>query len=484
VNASTRRTLLVWAALVVAFLAIFWLTRAEELPSRPWADVEAAIEADELEGIRWVDGVEYELSTRGGELFASEGVLTSEQMEVLAERGIYLDYDMGLLGIFGSLLGLVPLLVVVAAVVLGLLWYARRKQVQQGGGAALEMRKSRARLVETPPATRFADVGGCEEAKARLLDVVDYLKHPEAWAAAGARAPRGILLEGPPGSGKTLLARAVAGEAGVRFFVVSGSEFVEMFVGIGAARVRDLFEQAGKVAPAVIFIDELDAIGRRRGSGVGQWNEEREQTLNQILVSMDGFEPQQRVVVIGATNRSDILDPALIRPGRFDVRLRIPPLDPSSAGQVLRIHARGKPLHPEVDLDAWAANAIGATGAGLEQLLNEAALLAVRRREARGGAVELRDEDLADALAALRTQGEAFEPLDRALVDSAWQLSRGDGSQRARIQLADGEVVEGVLVWADGNFLKLRREDGSEVALARRQVLRVEVPAPAAPPGT
>ena len=206
-------------------------------------------------------------------------------------------------------------------------------------------------------------------------------------------------------------------------------------------------------------------------------NEEREQTLNQILVAMDGFEPSSRVVVIGATNRSDILDPALIRPGRFDLRLRIPALDAEAAAQVLRIHAQKKKVAPSVDLDAWAARAVGISGAGLEQLMNDAALNAVRNRGARDGKVEIEDHDMSESLRVLKEHGEVFAPLDRALVDSAWQLSRGDGTQRARVHLSDGSQVEGALVWADGHFLKLRLDgEGGEVAVARRQVLRVELP--------
>jgi cell division protease FtsH len=477
VQPSRLRTSLIYLAMFAVFFALFGALNEEELPRRAPSELIADVASGEVIGLTWNTDGSYEVSLADGQRYTAVATLAQDELEGLAEQGVYVDYDSGWWGLAGMMTGLLPILVVAIVVLVAVVWLLRRAQ-GKANGPVLEMRKSRARLVDKPPETRFKDVGGCDEAKARLADVVDFLQHPEVWAEAGARVPRGVLLEGPPGTGKTLLARAVAGEAGVKFFVVSGSEFVEMFVGIGAARVRDLFEQASKNAPAVIFIDELDAIGRRRGSGIGHMNEEREQTLNQILVAMDGFEPNSRVVVIGATNRSDILDPALIRPGRFDLRLRIPPLDPEAAGQVLRIHARTKKLAPSVDLDAWASRAVGLSGAGLEQLMNDAALNAVRNRGGRDGKVEVQDEDISAALLVLQQQGEVFNPLDRTLVDSAWQLSRGDGTQQARIHLSDGSQVEGALVWADGHFLKLRLDgDQGEVAVARRQVLRVELPA-------
>src|SRR5262249_32697902 len=243
-----------------------------------------------------------------------------------------------------------------------------------GGGtaSALELRKSRARVVAEAPGVTFASVGGCAEAKAELADLVAFLKDPEPWERAGVRLPRGALLGGPPGCGKTLLARAVAGETSARFLYVSASEFVEMFVGVGASRMRDTFELAAKHAPAILFIDELDAIGRRRGSGVGLVNDEREHTLNQLLVSLDGFDRGARVVVIAATTRSDVLDAALWRAGRFDRRIAVPPLSAEARREVLAIHTAGKPLAGDVSLDDLAARAEGMSGADLEGLVNEA----------------------------------------------------------------------------------------------------------------
>ena len=229
--------------------------------------------------------------------------------------------------------------------------------------------------------TTFKDVAGCDEEKAELEELVEFLKNPESFTKLGARIPRGVLLVGPPGTGKTLLARAVAGEAGAPFLSISGSDFVEMYVGVGASRVRDLFEQAKKKAPAIVFIDEIDAVGRHRGAGTGGGNDEREQTLNQLLVEMDGFGTNSGIIVIAATNRPDVLDPALLRPGRFDRQITVNRPDAQGREDILKVHSRNKPLGPDVDLKEIAKDTIGFTGADLENLLNEAALLAVRRKK-------------------------------------------------------------------------------------------------------
>ena len=229
--------------------------------------------------------------------------------------------------------------------------------------------------------TTFKDVAGCDEEKAELEELVEFLKNPESFTELGARIPRGVLLVGPPGTGKTLLARAVAGEAGAPFLSISGSDFVEMYVGVGASRVRDLFEQAKKKAPAIVFIDEIDAVGRHRGAGTGGGNDEREQTLNQLLVEMDGFGTNSGIIVIAATNRPDVLDPALLRPGRFDRQITVNRPDARGREDILKVHSRNKPLGPDVDLKEIAKDTIGFTGADLENLLNEAALLAVRRKK-------------------------------------------------------------------------------------------------------
>jgi len=275
-------------------------------------------------------------------------------------------------------LGLISPLITV--VLIGLLWYFMFRQAQGANNQAMSFGRSRARLAsESKVKVTFADVAGVDEAKEELREVVDFLKNPKKFQAVGAKIPKGVLLVGPPGSGKTLLARAVAGEAGVPFFSISGSEFVEMFVGVGASRVRDLFNQAKKSAPCIIFIDEIDAVGRQRGAGLGGGHDEREQTLNQLLVEMDGFDPNMGIIVIAATNRPDILDPALLRPGRIDRKVVVDNPDLEGRLEILKIHARGKPLAEDVNLQVIAQRTPGFSGADLANLLNESALLAARR---------------------------------------------------------------------------------------------------------
>jgi cell division protease FtsH len=266
------------------------------------------------------------------------------------------------------------------------------RQAQGSNNQALSFGKSRARMFAgNRPTITFADVAGVEEAKQELAEVVEFLKYPDKFAALGARIPRGVLLVGPPGTGKTLLSRAVAGEAGVPFFSISGSEFVEMFVGVGASRVRDLFDQAKRNAPCIVFVDEIDAVGRQRGAGLGGSHDEREQTLNQILVEMDGFDTNTNVIVIAATNRPDVLDPALLRPGRFDRQVVLDNPDIRGRNQVLEVHARGKPFEKSVNLGTLAKQTPGFSGADLANLLNEAAILAARRNKKAIGMQELEE---------------------------------------------------------------------------------------------
>jgi cell division protease FtsH len=254
------------------------------------------------------------------------------------------------------------------------------RQLQSGGGRAMSFGKSKAKLLnESNNKVTFKDVAGCEESKEELVEIVEFLKDPKKFTKLGGRIPKGVLLMGPPGTGKTLLARAIAGEAGVPFYTISGSDFVEMFVGVGASRVRDLFEQAKKSAPCIIFIDEIDAVGRHRGAGLGGGHDEREQTLNQLLVEMDGFESNEGVILIAATNRPDVLDPALLRPGRFDRRVNVSVPDLRGREAILKVHTRKTPLSPAVDLSIIARGTPGFAGADLENLVNEAALHAARK---------------------------------------------------------------------------------------------------------
>jgi cell division protease FtsH len=312
------------------------------------------------------DGTIYEVAYVEGTQEALTTQLESEGVEVSADpqRGSAL---------FGFLLQLIPVIIIVGAFIFIM------NQSQGGGGRVMQFGKARAKLVsKDQPKTSFQDVAGVDEAIEELQEVKEYLQNPAKFQAMGAKIPRGVLLFGPPGTGKTLLARAVAGEAGVPFYSISGSDFVEMFVGVGAARVRDLFEQAKQNAPAIVFIDEIDAVGRHRGAGLGGGHDEREQTLNQLLVEMDGFDQRTAVILMAATNRPDILDPALLRPGRFDRHVTIDRPDLEGRKGILRVHARGKPFEEGVNLDVVAKRTPGFTGADLSNVINEAALLAAR----------------------------------------------------------------------------------------------------------
>jgi cell division protease FtsH len=273
----------------------------------------------------------------------------------------------------------------------GFMWYMLR-QTQSGNNQAISFGRSRARLLSgDKPAVTFNDVAGVEEAKQELTEIVEFLKFPEKFTALGARIPKGVLMVGPPGTGKTLLSKAVAGEAGVPFFSISGSEFVEMFVGVGASRVRDLFDQAKKNSPCIVFVDEIDAVGRQRGAGLGGGHDEREQTLNQLLVEMDGFETNTHVIVIAATNRPDVLDPALLRPGRFDRHVTLDRPDIRGRRAILEVHARNKPFDGQVDLEVLARQTPGFSGADLSNLINEAAILAARNNKKAIGQLELEE---------------------------------------------------------------------------------------------
>ena len=274
------------------------------------------------------------------------------------------------------LTNVLPILILIGA------WFFIMQQTQGGGGRVMNFGKSRARRYdEDNIKITFKDVAGADEAKQELEEVVEFLKHPKKYNDLGAKIPKGVLLYGPPGTGKTLLAKAVAGEAGVPFFSISGSDFVEMFVGVGASRVRDLFEQAKKSAPCIVFIDEIDAVGRQRGAGLGGGHDEREQTLNQLLVEMDGFGANEGIIMIAATNRPDILDPALLRPGRFDRQIVVDRPDIKGRQEILKVHIKGKPISPEVELGVIARRTPGFTGADLSNLVNEAALMAARKNK-------------------------------------------------------------------------------------------------------
>jgi cell division protease FtsH len=322
-----------------------------------------------------VKGSRVEGTLADGTHFSTTGPANSDYyLEKFSEKGVVPDFEE-----VGDSVWVSVLMNGLMVVVLIGLFMVFMRQLQMGSGKAMSFGKSRAKLLsESGKRITFTDVAGCDEAKEELDEIIQFLKDPRKFQRLGGRIPKGVLLMGSPGTGKTLLARAVAGEAGVPFFSISGSEFVEMFVGVGASRVRDLFEQAKKQAPCIIFIDEIDAVGRHRGTGMGGGHDEREQTLNQLLVEMDGFDSAEGVILVAATNRPDVLDPALLRPGRFDRRVVVPAPDVRGRLGILQVHARRTPLDETVDLERIAKGTSGFSGAELESLINEAALLAAR----------------------------------------------------------------------------------------------------------
>ena len=326
---------------------------------------------DESQVIYEVTNMDYFMEDLGDEIAAQQN-----------EGTLVVEHEPTHYSIWYSML---PYLVII--IIMGAFWFFMMSRQGGGGGGAMNFGKSRAKLANPNDQKKvtFRDVAGADEEKADLEEIVDFLKEPKKYMALGARIPKGVLLVGPPGTGKTLIAKAVAGEAGVPFFSISGSDFVELYVGVGASRVRDLFDQAKKHAPAIVFIDEIDAVGRQRGAGLGGGHDEREQTLNQLLVEMDGFGNNAGVIVMAATNRADILDPALLRPGRFDRQIYIGVPDIKGRVEILKVHARKKPFEDDVSFDAIARSTVGFTGADLENLLNEAALLAAREGKTKIG---------------------------------------------------------------------------------------------------
>ncbi len=309
----------------------------------------------------------------------NEAVMSINEKNSGTDKIIKYDYKSG--GQAAWLMNLLPTVLMIAIMVVFWIFIMKRMNASMGTDKTMGFGKAKARKDDGKKKTTFADVAGADEEKEEMAEIVDFLKDPKKYNELGAKIPKGVLLVGPPGTGKTLLARAVAGEAGVPFFSISGSDFVEMFVGVGASRVRDLFGEAKKAAPAIIFIDEIDAVGRQRGAGLGGGHDEREQTLNQMLVEMDGFGTNEGVIVMAATNRPDILDKALLRPGRFDRQITVNYPDVKGREEILKVHSRGKPLGPDVNLATIAKSTSGFTGADLANLLNESALLAVRHKK-------------------------------------------------------------------------------------------------------
>ena len=385
-NTKWLRNGFIYLLIVVAVIAIFYtlFPNVGESDERSISEVIAMAKQRQIDTIE-IRGDKLTAYTTRGETLTSRKEGGASLLELLTDAGVdpygstptvVVKGSSGLGSLFGILLNFLPL-IFFGAVLLFIM-----RQAQGSSNQTFSFGRSRARmLVGTQPSVSFADVAGADEAKEELEEVVEFLKYPERFLSLGARIPKGVLLVGPPGTGKTLLARAVAGEAGVPFFSISGSEFVEMFVGVGASRVRDLFEQARRNAPCIVFVDEIDAVGRHRGAGLGGGHDEREQTLNQLLVEMDGFETSTNVIVLASTNRPDILDPALLRPGRFDRRVTLDNPDIKGRKAILEVHSKGKPLSEGIDMERIAKLTPGFSGADLANLVNEAAILAARRQQ-------------------------------------------------------------------------------------------------------
>lgn len=379
---SSQKTLALWIVILLFSYAFFhFVNLKENLGAQKinFSELLQSAKNQQLAEVK-IQGEQYSGKFKpefnAGASFTTIGPADSENaLEVLGSSGVSVEYKSENQNAFWQqfLISWLPTLL------LFVFFFFVMRQIQLGGGKALSFGKSKARLMtENQKKVTFMDVAGVEEAKEELSEIIDFLKEPHKFTKLGGRIPKGVLLMGPPGTGKTLLARAIAGEAGVPFFSISGSDFVEMFVGVGASRVRDLFEQGKKNAPCIVFIDEIDAVGRHRGAGLGGGHDEREQTLNQLLVEMDGFESNDGVILIAATNRPDVLDPALLRPGRFDRRVVVSRPDFVGREAILRIHTRKVPMSPDVDLSSIARGTPGFCGADLENLVNEASLLAAR----------------------------------------------------------------------------------------------------------
>ncbi|GGH87975.1 cell division protease FtsH [Pullulanibacillus pueri] len=456
------RNAIVWLLIVLVIIGIvtFLNGSSNKVEKMTYSEFQSHLKQGDIENVK--------LQPQGGNVFSAEGKYKNGKEEAsfktfvpgtddaldLINKNTSLDLNApeqsG--GWIGTIISILPFIIIFA------LLFFLINQAQGGGGRVMNFGKSKARLYsEEKKKVKFRDVAGADEEKQELVEVVEFLKDPRKFSALGARIPKGVLLVGPPGTGKTLLARAVAGEAGVPFFSISGSDFVEMFVGVGASRVRDLFENAKKNAPCIIFIDEIDAVGRQRGAGLGGGHDEREQTLNQLLVEMDGFGANEGIIIIAATNRPDILDPALLRPGRFDRQIPVNRPDVKGREDVLKVHARNKPLSPHVDLGTVARLTPGFSGADLENLLNEAALVAARQNKK---AIDMEDIDEAveRVIAGPAKKGRVISKKERDIV--AYHES---GHAIIGVTLTSAETTHKVTIiprgQAGGYAVQLPKED-------------------------
>jgi len=380
VNSQLFKNLVLWLVIFVAIIALYQLVHTPRVGYKeiPYSEFLANLDSGEIKDLEFkgeeINGQYVESTEDAVKSFKTVGPANDQLIKTLEEKGVTFKFDSDKEGSLTSiLLNWAPLLLLVVIMVFFM------RQLQAGGSKAMSFGKNKARMLsENQNKTTFKDVAGIDEAKEEVQEIVDFLKNPKKFTKLGGRIPKGILLVGSPGTGKTLLAKAIAGEAGVPFFIISGSDFVEMFVGVGASRVRDLFVQAKRHCPCIIFVDELDAVGRHRGAGLGGGHDEREQTLNQLLVEMDGFESHEGIILMAATNRPDVLDPALLRPGRFDRQVVVPRPDVRGREEILKVHSRNTPLEDDVKLSVIARSTPGFSGADLENLVNESALHAAR----------------------------------------------------------------------------------------------------------
>jgi cell division protease FtsH len=417
-----QKTIFLWALLtlfIVTVWGLFGNTNTLKNAEKPFSDVVAAVEEGQVKDLT-ISGQEFSGEMKNGVKFRTTGVLSDSVLEKLAKAQrdhqtsyVIRERDAG--GFWMVLAQWLPMLLMIGVFIFLM------RQMQAGGGRAMSFGKSRAKLLsENQSKVTFADVAGIDECKQELEEIVQFLKDPKKFTRLGGRIPKGVLLMGAPGTGKTLLARAIAGEAGVPFLSIAGSDFVEMFVGVGASRVRDLFEQGKRHAPCIIFIDEIDAVGRQRGAGMGGGHDEREQTLNQLLVEMDGFESNDGVIIIAATNRPDVLDPAILRPGRFDRRVVVPRPDLIGREAIIRVHSRKVPLADDVDIDVLARSTPGMSGADLENLVNESALIAARHDSNK---VSMQDFEMAREKILMGTERRSMVMSRREIENTAYHES-------------------------------------------------------------
>ena len=448
-NQATKN-LALWLVLGLMFLLLFNVFTRQQgrEPEIIFSDFWSAVERGDVQEVT-IQGQHVHGKYQSGERFRTFSPSDPDMVKTLREKNIRIaakpENDSP--WYFVLLVNWAPMLLLVGV------WIFFMRQMQAGGGKAMSFGKSRARLLnENQTRVTFSDVAGVDEAKDELQEVIAFLKDPKKFTRLGGRIPKGCLLVGPPGTGKTLLARAIAGEAGVPFFSISGSDFVEMFVGVGASRVRDLFVQAKKQAPCIVFVDEIDAVGRQRGAGLGGGHDEREQTLNQLLVEMDGFEANDGVILIAATNRPDVLDPALLRPGRFDRRVVVPRPDIKGREGILQVHSRRVPLENDVDIRVLARGTPGFAGADLENLVNEAALLAARNDKDK---VNMSDFELAKDKVMMGTERKSMIISDEEKRNTAYHES---GHALVAVLLPGADPVHKVTIIPRGMALGLTQQ--------------------------